>query len=278
MPISTQPNHYKYQLGKGAIDLSADTLKIILMSDEFVFDKDAHATLADITEDAWQATTVYSTDDIIIPTTPNGHKYKCTTGGTSSATEPTAWPSSSTQSDGTVVWTRDADDDQLPSGNGYTQNNKTLASGTWTEDDTENKGGYSCNDVTWTAAGGDVGPTSGYIIYDDTSSDDTIISFVRFYTLYDTITDGAVSASGSVLTSADSSWDVDGLIDKKLVIASGSNEGIYTITDNDATTITISGTFTGTESSITATIENVVNYTVPDGSSLLIKNIAISLT
>lgn len=45
----TTSNHAKYQLGKKLIDLSADTLKIILMDDTFAFDKDAHATLADVT-------------------------------------------------------------------------------------------------------------------------------------------------------------------------------------------------------------------------------------
>jgi hypothetical protein len=45
----TLSNHYKYQLMKKLIDLSADTLKIILMNNTFAFDKDAHATLADVT-------------------------------------------------------------------------------------------------------------------------------------------------------------------------------------------------------------------------------------
>lgn len=49
MPVvSTVSNHWKYQLGKKAVDVSADTFKIILMDDTFVFDKDVHATLADV--------------------------------------------------------------------------------------------------------------------------------------------------------------------------------------------------------------------------------------
>jgi hypothetical protein len=279
MPIATQSNHYKYQLGKGNIDLSADTLTIILMGDEFIFDKDTHATLASITEDSWAATTAYSADDIVIPTTPNGHKYKCTTGGTSSGTEPTSWPATSTQSDGTVVWTRDADDDQLPTGNGYTQNNKALANGSWVENDTDNDSGYTCDDVTWTCATSDWAPVAGHIIYDNTTSDDTIISYTSFNSLNDSITDGSVTASGTVLTSAGSSWTVDDLIGKKLIIGSGSNESTYTISDNDATTITISGdTFAATESSITATIENVITHTITVGNSLQIQDIDLSIT
>ena len=46
--ISTLSNHFKYQLLKKAIDVSADTFKVILVNTTFAFDKDAHATLADV--------------------------------------------------------------------------------------------------------------------------------------------------------------------------------------------------------------------------------------
>lgn len=39
----------------------------------------------------WAATTVYSVDDVVVPTVRNGRAYKVTVGGTSGATEP-AWP------------------------------------------------------------------------------------------------------------------------------------------------------------------------------------------
>lgn len=58
--------------------------------------------------DDWAATTAYSLNDRVEPTTPNGYVYECTTAGTSAGSEPT-WPTtgigSSTVSDGTVVWT-----------------------------------------------------------------------------------------------------------------------------------------------------------------------------
>ncbi|MBN1664833.1 MAG: hypothetical protein JW943_14630 [Deltaproteobacteria bacterium] len=47
----TLSNHWKYQLGKKLVDVSADTFKIILMNTSFAFDKDAHATLADVSSD-----------------------------------------------------------------------------------------------------------------------------------------------------------------------------------------------------------------------------------
>ena len=46
--VCTLSNHYRYQLGKKAIDLSADTLKIILMNETFAFNPDTHATLANV--------------------------------------------------------------------------------------------------------------------------------------------------------------------------------------------------------------------------------------
>lgn len=54
----------------------------------------------------WAASTVYTTKIVRVPTTSNGHVYKCTTAGTSGSTEPT-WPvtSGATVNDGTVVWT-----------------------------------------------------------------------------------------------------------------------------------------------------------------------------
>ena len=41
-------NHFKYQLGIGNIDLNDDTIKCALMASGYIFDKDAHATWADV--------------------------------------------------------------------------------------------------------------------------------------------------------------------------------------------------------------------------------------
>lgn len=58
-----------------------------------------------VISDSWAASTAYSLGDIVIPTTPNGFKYKVTTAGTSNSTEPT-WPTSIGGSvvDNTVTW------------------------------------------------------------------------------------------------------------------------------------------------------------------------------
>jgi hypothetical protein len=55
----------------------------------------------------WVASHAYSLNDMVQPTTPNGYRYKCTTAGTSSGTEPGSWPLTvgSTVSSGTAVFT-----------------------------------------------------------------------------------------------------------------------------------------------------------------------------
>jgi hypothetical protein len=127
--VITVSNHWKYQQGKKLIDLSTDTFKIILMNTTFTFDKDAHATLADVTAD------------------------------------------------------------QLATNYGYTQNDKTLASGAWAEDDVNDKGAYTCDDPVWTASGGSIGPSGSAIVYDDSTADDTVVGCIDFGTDY-TIPDG----------------------------------------------------------------------------------------
>ena len=120
----TVSNHFKQQLNKGNVDFDTDVFKIILMNDTFTFDKDAHATLADVTAN------------------------------------------------------------QLATGGGYTQNNETLANVSVTEDDTEDKSIVTWDNVTWTALAAGIGPTGSYIVYDDTTSDDTVCWCVDFGTDY----------------------------------------------------------------------------------------------
>jgi len=119
---TTNSNHYKYQLATKKIDFQNDVFKMILMDTDFTFDKDAHATLADVTAN------------------------------------------------------------QIATGNGYTQNNITLAGVSISEDDTNDRFYATWNNVTITASGGAIEDFTGLIIYDDTTSDDTVI----FYTNLDT--------------------------------------------------------------------------------------------
>lgn len=115
--VLTLSNHYKYQLMDGKIDLLANTLKILLMDNAFAFDKDTHATLANIAAN------------------------------------------------------------QLATANGYTRNDKTLTTPVLTEDDVNDKGHWTCDDPSWTAAGGDIGPTGAACVVDFSA-----ITDVEFFT------------------------------------------------------------------------------------------------
>lgn len=41
-------NHFKFQLVSGLVDFDTDSMKIVLMSNSFTFDKDTHATYANV--------------------------------------------------------------------------------------------------------------------------------------------------------------------------------------------------------------------------------------
>lgn len=183
--VTTHSNHYKFELISGNIDFDTDVFKIILMSSAFTFDLDAHATLADTQFDDWTLSTSYTSDDIVVPTVPNGHKYKCTTPGTSHTTEPT-WPTDSgvTVNDNDIVWTEDGEDNQLPTSNGYTQNDKILTNVVIAEDNTNDRGRITWDNAQWDASGGDINPTGSALLYDDTNATDTIIGCIDFGTDY----------------------------------------------------------------------------------------------
>ena len=127
---SVVSNHFKYQQAVKKIDFENDVFKAILLDTTFVFDKDAHATLADATSH------------------------------------------------------------QLASANGYTQDDKTLAGVTVTENDTDDRAEITWTNVTWTASAGNIGPAGALIIYDDTTADKTVVGCVDFGTDY-TIADGS---------------------------------------------------------------------------------------
>jgi len=117
-------NHYKYIL----LNLVAGhTFKAILMDAGFVFDKDTHATLADVTSE------------------------------------------------------------QLVTGSGYTQDYKVLTNIAVTEDDVNDRAQLSCDDISFTATGGDIGPFSAMVIYDSDAANAVVgcISYDINYTIED---------------------------------------------------------------------------------------------
>jgi hypothetical protein len=66
---------------------------------------------------------------------------------------------------------------QLSTANGYTQNNKALASVTL-DLVTTNDGVFDAADVSWTASGGAIGPARYAMIYNDTDADDPPVVYI----------------------------------------------------------------------------------------------------
>ncbi len=159
---ATISNKFNYYLGKSEIDFSTHTFLVLLMLDGFEYDPTTMFLYADIEEASWSASGACSLGVVKIPTTPNGHKYECTTAGTSDTSEPT-WPTTSggTVTDGTVTWTEIGADDQAPTANGYTQNNKALVLASYTFDDSTGKLTVTWDDPAWTASGGYLGSADG---------------------------------------------------------------------------------------------------------------------
>ena len=71
--------------------------------------------------------------------------------------------------------------EEIPTGNGYTARGIAMLSGELTEDDTNDKGKmvWSYN-PTWTASGGSIGPAGAAVLFDETSSDDTVVGCIDF--------------------------------------------------------------------------------------------------
>ena len=70
--------------------------------------------------------------------------------------------------------------DQIATGNGYTQNSKTLTGVSLAENDTTDKATTIWGDVTWTAAGGSIGPAGAAIVYNDTVTEKPIAMCIDF--------------------------------------------------------------------------------------------------
>lgn len=69
---------------------------------------------------------------------------------------------------------------EIPNGAGYTTGGKTLMNVSWAWDVGLSKWKWDADDLTWTATGGSIGPTSGAIIYDNTSPDKKLVCYVDF--------------------------------------------------------------------------------------------------
>jgi len=197
MPVTTTSNHYKYQLQNGEINLSSDTLKRVLMRSGFVFNQKDHATLKNIstntgainltfiaaTSKITRSSGSFITDGFVVGnlcTTDSSNNHGPFTITYVSALEIVV--AEALVDEGPTSYTLTSDDslfagESLPH---FGYNVETLAAPTITEDDTLNVSDAVFATITSTAAAGDIGPSAGAIIYDDTTADNTIVCYIDF--------------------------------------------------------------------------------------------------
>lgn len=186
-------NHYKYQLAKKQIDLSADSIIICLMRQGFVFNRDDHATKINFKTNSGAISITFA----VAKTITRGSGSFITNGfviGNKITTDAVLNPGpftitnvtqyvitvSETVADEGPVTKVVTSDDEIPTAYGYTQYAKTLTTQVLTEDDTDNRAEMTCDDPVWTASGGMIGPSPGALLIDETTSDKTVIGYIDF--------------------------------------------------------------------------------------------------
>jgi hypothetical protein len=182
-----ESDKFRLHLAMKIHDLEDSTYKLALVT-----------SAATSSEDEWATSTDYEVGDVVVPTTRNGHRYICTTAGTS-VSEP-AWPTTEGASIGSSPeWTEyggdmcahdlwaDFSGSEAATGDGYTTGGETLASKTLPQ--TYRDVYWDAADVTWTGltktfrfavlylsgtVDGIVNPVVGYALCDDTFVDKSI--------------------------------------------------------------------------------------------------------
>lgn len=194
MATITWSNHAKSQLMKKQIDMVNDSLKALLMRSGFTFNKDNHETKKNLmcnsgailisfvagTQKITRGSGSFITDGFVI-----GNRIT-----TDAALNPGPFTISNvaaleiTCASGIVdeagVTKTVTSNDELATANGYTRDTFTLAGKAVGEDDANDRGEFTCTDPSWTASGGNIGPSPGMIVYSDTSADDTILFYIDF--------------------------------------------------------------------------------------------------
>jgi len=82
---------------------------------------------------------------------------------------------------------------ELATGNGYTAGGIELTGISVTRDDAEDLVKIRWNTVSIVTSGGDIGPSPGYIIFNDTDPSDTIVGYVKFGTTEQTQLEGGTA-------------------------------------------------------------------------------------
>jgi hypothetical protein len=188
-------NHFKKQLGSGSISLTSDSIKILLIRDGYTFDPDNCKIRDNIKGSITGSSDIDFTasdssinksgggflnagfivgNQISISGTTNNNITTIITDVTD-----TKITVSGTITDETGTSAVISIDDEITTANGYTQDSKVIGTVTATEYDDYDYVDYTFPTVTWTASGGDI-TASGALLYDDTSTDKTVIGYLDF--------------------------------------------------------------------------------------------------
>lgn len=189
----TWSNHFKYSCIRGYPLLSGDTCIAILMHEKFVFNKDEHAAIANFNASTGSIGLVFTAVDQKITRSTGsfiadgfcvGSVIAGTTAlnpGPFSVTVVTALYMEVDEAlvDETTTGTI-TDCSEIPSGNGYTQRTLVLTSPVMTEDDSDDRAEFTCDDLQWVATGGNIGPTVGCLVYNSSIADSPVMGFFDF--------------------------------------------------------------------------------------------------
>jgi len=89
----------------------------------------------------------------------------------------------------------DVSGNELPTLNGYTAGGATLLNVALTENDASDRTDITWSNLSWTAAAGPIGPSSGAIIYDDTDGSDSIVGYIDFLNDYTQVAGGTFTVA-----------------------------------------------------------------------------------
>ncbi len=204
MAVSAQrSDHFTYGLAMKLINLSSDTIKVILMRSGFVFNQGVHLTKANIkatsasiptitiaaspTNTITRSTGSFLTDGMVVG---NAIKINGSTLNTGIYTIKSITATVITTNEALVAETVSTNtvssNDELgfladgASLNGYTAYTQTTGAVTVAEDDVNHYTTATFPTVAWTASGGSIGPTGNALLIDDTTADKTIIGCFVF--------------------------------------------------------------------------------------------------
>lgn len=163
--------------------LEGEIIKHVFRTGSFTKPAELHIGLIPVSRGYWQASTAYGIGDYVLPTTPNGRLYKCTTAGTTGAAEPT-WPTTDggTVNDGTAVWEEQtvaldaASGSTIPevSGGSYARVQRDPADANWSAPASGNGMTDNVGEIAFPAPSANWGLIYGLFVADAASAGNTL--------------------------------------------------------------------------------------------------------